>query len=726
MTASSLMESPFWLTAGWVMLHFLWVGCAIGLVAAIGRWLLVSTSANRRYAFALACFAVLTMAPAVIATYLLQHQPPPASTAARSAAFLSASAEPPRMPDPMVEGAVNALPQPPTLANPLLPGEDQRSISVLATAALYLPWLWLTGAPLVFLIVASGLIGSERLKRQSLLLNAGPVPAQCRQLSASLRVSREVAVGVCERLARPILVGIIRPMILLPPAALTGWSVQQLEMVLLHELAHVRRWDSLVNLLQRAAEALLFFHPVVWWASAWIRLERELCCDQVVIGHTGQPRAYAETLASLALPHFTLPSTTLAMANSNLVTRVRRILDLEDPSMKVSTKVLSTVAALLVATVVVIGLYAQERKRQDTQRADGVEPASVTAENLPEALTDQNPSAPTQQEPVAGTKPDSGIKVKVFQRTLQLDGQVVASEQADLYAVVAGLVEKVNVSIGDPIKKGQVLAEISVPEVQAEWNHAKALMVKTEAEVELAERSAQASDAALAGVKAQVLQAEAEIQSAQSAHTLAKVQADRLSRLRDGGHVEQRVLDEASSKVDMGEAALAAAKAKRQAATAAVEQGEANRAKSRAEMRIARANLDVARADVERAGAQLQYSKVLAPFDGIITRRNINVGSFARAAGRGQADLLFVVARIDPIRVEVPVHVENAGFVSRGTPAVVTIPALKGQEFKAKVARTAGTLDIVTQTFRTEIDLPNSQGKLLPGMHAKVTIMPDR
>ena len=78
--------------------------------------------------------------------------------------------------------------------------------------------------------------------------------------------------------------GVIRPLILLPPAALCGWSVEQLEMVLLHELAHLRRWGNLINIVQRVVESLLFFHPVVWWLSGWLRLERELCCDRLVVG----------------------------------------------------------------------------------------------------------------------------------------------------------------------------------------------------------------------------------------------------------------------------------------------------------------------------------------------------------------------------------------------------------------------------------------------------------
>ena len=141
---------------------------------------------------------------------------------------------------------------------------------------------------------------------------------------------------VCDRLASPILLGIVRPMILLPPAALTGWSQEQIEMVVLHELAHVRRWDNLVNLLQRIIESLLFFHPAVWLVSRWIRAERECCCDAVVVAQTGQRLAYAKTLAALAMPEVIPSSGLVAMAEQNVVVRISRILNLEDTSMKLS------------------------------------------------------------------------------------------------------------------------------------------------------------------------------------------------------------------------------------------------------------------------------------------------------------------------------------------------------------------------------------------------------
>ncbi len=165
---------------------------------------------------------------------------------------------------------------------------------------MYLPWLWIVGAPLVLLLTTAGMVGAERLRRESRPAADATIAELCRRLADSLRLSRRVGVAVCDRIAGPILVGIVRPIILLPAIALAGWDPQQLEMVLLHELVHVRRWDNLVNLVQRIVESVLFFHPMIWVVSAWVRREREHCCDAAVVAHTRQPRAYAQLLVALA------------------------------------------------------------------------------------------------------------------------------------------------------------------------------------------------------------------------------------------------------------------------------------------------------------------------------------------------------------------------------------------------------------------------------------------
>ena len=192
--------------------------------------------------------------------------------------------------------------------------------------------------------------GAERLRRQSDVLTDGELPRLCREVSRQLGITREVAVAACERLRTPVLVGVFRPMILLPAVALGTWNPEQIEMVLLHELAHLSRWDNLVNMFQRVVESALFFHPAVWIVSGWVSREREHCCDGVVVLRTGRARAYAETLLALAVPDpERVPRTAVAMTRNHLVSRIRRILNpnTKGDSMRLPRGLIAVTAVLL-------------------------------------------------------------------------------------------------------------------------------------------------------------------------------------------------------------------------------------------------------------------------------------------------------------------------------------------------------------------------------------------
>lgn len=389
----TFMDSGHWLVAGWTMLHFLWLGGIIGLLAGASRLLLRSARPNVRYVVALGWLAALTVAPlAITLAVVAEDNPqitPPGSAAfpwPHEASTEEAAAVPGRV-GGLAPRSGEAIAKPPLLS---------RTMATLSGAARYLPWIWVTGAPLVFLTVATGLAGAERLSRQSRLLDRGVIPALCGRLLASLNVSRRVAVGVCDRLTCPVLIGILRPVILLPPAALMGWNAEQLEMILLHELAHVRRWDNLVNLLQRIIESLLFFHPVVWLVSRWARAEREQCCDQAVLAYTRQPRAYAELLASMVLPvrgNLAL----VAMGEANVVTRIRRVLKLQDEAMKLSHKIVGLLTCGFIATAILIGTSIGQPTAAAKARLGPVKHPSTTTHTLPTAT---GAAAPAPEEVV--------------------------------------------------------------------------------------------------------------------------------------------------------------------------------------------------------------------------------------------------------------------------------------------------------------------------------------
>jgi len=381
----------WWAIAGWTMLHYLWLGLMVGAAAGVLRFALRRASANARYAAAVVCLAALAVLPVGVGVWVAgvgSQEPGARKTGgdrivdagaspqavveagrdeARVEGVGAVSSAKPRA----VEEAVEIV-RAPEMARGVAPAPvDVAPIGVrpladwgaaVDVAASWLPWVWIVGAPVTFLLLATGVVGAERLRRESRLVNDGPVMECLERLRTSLRIGRRVAVAVCERVATPVLVGVVRPLVLLPPAALTGWSPDEIEMVLLHELAHVRRWDNLVNLVQRFVEAALFFQPAVWLVSGWVRREREACCDAVVVRATQRPQAYAELLVALAaqLPRSVLfhPAAASAMAAGPLRGRIRRILGIHDDPILISGKSLGVVMSglLLAATLVVLNL----------------------------------------------------------------------------------------------------------------------------------------------------------------------------------------------------------------------------------------------------------------------------------------------------------------------------------------------------------------------------------
>ena len=138
-------------------------------------------------------------------------------------------------------------------------------------------------------------------RMRSMLVRRAPPEWQeiLRKLGARIGLSRPVRLLVSALVQVPTVVGWLRPVVLVPVGALGGLPAGHLEALLLHELAHIRRHDYLVNMLQSVAEALLFYHPAVWWVSGHIRAERELCCDDVAVSVSGDALTYARALAQL-------------------------------------------------------------------------------------------------------------------------------------------------------------------------------------------------------------------------------------------------------------------------------------------------------------------------------------------------------------------------------------------------------------------------------------------
>ncbi len=146
------------------------------------------------------------------------------------------------------------------------------------------------------------------------------------RLAKRLHIARPIRLLESSMVDVPTVIGWLRPVVLMPASALAGMAPQQLEAILAHELAHIRRHDYLVNLLQTLVETLLFYHPAVWWLSRRIRVERENCCDDLAVSLCGDPYAYARALADLEELRADSSRLVLAATGGSLLHRVRRLI----------------------------------------------------------------------------------------------------------------------------------------------------------------------------------------------------------------------------------------------------------------------------------------------------------------------------------------------------------------------------------------------------------------
>jgi beta-lactamase regulating signal transducer with metallopeptidase domain len=317
----------------WALVHFLWQGALVGLglagALALGRgW-----SARLRYAVSAGALLVMLALPVATAVYRLDG----AKISSAPAALQEAG------------GQVTASP---TVERGGGLGSDIRSD--LRVRARLEPWLpavfsvWVLGVVLLSVYHLGGWFQARRLTRRDARPAAAVWTARLGVLRERLGIGRAVELLESARVAIPSVVGWLRPVILVPASAFTGLAPQQLEAVLAHELAHVRRHDYLINLLQTAVETLLFYHPAVWWASRQVRIERESCCDDLALAVCGDRVGYARALATLE--GLRAPAPRLAMAatggGGSLLARIRRIVGAPAPADRSSAWLTGAVAVL--------------------------------------------------------------------------------------------------------------------------------------------------------------------------------------------------------------------------------------------------------------------------------------------------------------------------------------------------------------------------------------------
>ena len=317
---------------GWALVHFLWEGAAIALVLA--AVLPICRRAKTRYG--VACVAMLAMLVAFGITLAVSI--PDQRAVAPPPRVMAAAADP---------SAGNGIAHP-------TPGILERIQKVL-------PWVvpfWMAGALLIGLYRLGGWMAAQRMRREGVC--AAPPEWQTRlgQLAHRIGVWKPLVLLESSLAEVPVVIGLLRPAILVPAGLLAGLPPEHLEAILLHELAHIRRFDYLVNLTQTLVESLLFYHPAVWWISGLIRAERENCCDDVVVAVQGDAREYAAALVTLEERRSVGREPALAATGGKLMNRIRRLLNQpEEPR---------AAAALILSMGLLLGMFCLIAAAQQT------------------------------------------------------------------------------------------------------------------------------------------------------------------------------------------------------------------------------------------------------------------------------------------------------------------------------------------------------------------------
>jgi RND family efflux transporter MFP subunit len=334
---------------------------------------------------------------------------------------------------------------------------------------------------------------------------------------------------------------------------------------------------------------------------------------------------------------------------------------------------------------------------------------------------------PSESAPVGGDPASISVAVvkpvrTTLRRFVRQPGQIQAFEETPIFSKLAGYVLKWRVDIGDRVKKGEVLAELWVPEMEVEVKQKSALIQQAEAGIKQAKETAAAAEASLKSAEARVKEAESSRLRARAEYLRMKGQYERLERVGSSGVIDKESVEETRYGFERAKAGLEEVEAKISSAQADRDESAAKLGKAKADVIVATAHLEVAKANLDQARALLDYAKLTSPYDGVITRRNVNTGDFVQPATGTRTEPLYIVERRDPVRVFVDVPEADAPWVNKGAKAHVLVQVLSGQAFPGEVARTSYALDRTARTLVAEIDLPNPKDQLRPGMYASATI----
>ena len=396
----SVLSQPALQALGWSLIHFVWQGALLAILLAGARMVLRNRSANARYLAACAALALMLMMMAGNLFFFTAAMPDKTTGQARPRAAVTVKGGGHQISSAAIDSDKvgsdkegNPAIEPPPLF-------EQRAYAWLKTL---LPWVvsaWLFGVLVLSIRLVGGFVQTRRLRRRKTRHIAGWRQESLIRLAQRLRVSKPVVMLESALVQAPMAIGWLRPVILFPASALAGLTPDQLEAILAHELAHIRRHDYLVNLLQTMIETLLFYHPAVWWVSRQIRMERENCCDDMAVAVCGDALVYARALTKIERLRKARLELAVTANGGILMNRISRLVG---PPLAHSNRA----AGLVTCVIAILTLAAIVAGTRVSPFSNSIAAGPHDEINIQQLGAAIHPSSPAPAEPSNKAQPDA-------------------------------------------------------------------------------------------------------------------------------------------------------------------------------------------------------------------------------------------------------------------------------------------------------------------------------
>ena len=341
----SFSTDPIVQAFGWMLLHAVWQGFVITFLAAGVLFLLRRRASYGRYWTGISALFLQIVVSA--GTFALYYQPRTLQVAIPKVTHFA---------QPFVAKSTQVMVSMPWYKQTLWFLQSNLDTIVL---------FWIIGASVLLLRLIGSWVYVQQLKAEGIRLTESRIQEMFRRIAVKLNIRSTVHLFESVRVSTPVVIGFIKPVVLLPVGLATGLTTKQIEAILAHELAHVKRFDYLVNLIQSLVEVVYFFHPALWWLSSRVRAEREHCCDDVAVQVCGDKLAFARALAEVEAFRQS-PALAMAFASKKgmMLQRVKRVLGVtEKPQRRMSPNVL----VLFVLLVFGVSVYAFQQDGKPKQ-----------------------------------------------------------------------------------------------------------------------------------------------------------------------------------------------------------------------------------------------------------------------------------------------------------------------------------------------------------------------